>query len=192
MRDCPAGGARAGPTGSACNADDGADARRCRVGDGYLPARRRRARCHGAGTAAVRQVRPVHVHARHRHPVCGRGLRVRRAGRAWKVSLGRRDAGIRARGRRRIRHARMDNRAVVVERRGGHVGRFVLWLHPVGRGRQRPSCAEGDRAAGDIGQPRSLAPGWRRSAVRRPVSGRGVDRWPDAHLADRLVTAATQ
>ena len=58
-------------------------------------------------------------------------------------------AAVRARGRGRLRHARVDRRAALVGRRRRHVGRLLLRLHAVGGGRERASGAEGHRPASD-------------------------------------------
>ncbi len=96
---------------------------------------------------AVRQVRPLHLHARDRRIPDRARLRRRDPGRARQVPLRGRAGAVRPRGRRRLRHDRLDRCAAVELGCGRHDRRPLLRLHPTGGRRLRPPGAEGDRAA---------------------------------------------
>ena len=69
--------------------------------------------------------------------VVARGYAFVPAGRARQIPLRGRAARVRQRGRRRLRHDRLDRAAAVVERRRRHVGRQLLRLHAMGGRRVR-------------------------------------------------------
>ena len=130
----------------------------------------------GARAPAVRQERPLLLDAVPGHALHRARLRVRAAGRARQVPLRGRSAGIRRRGARRLRHDRVDRAPAVVERRRRHVGRQLLRLHAMGRGRGRAPRAQGDRPARHVRRHRRLARG-RDAALRRRTTW--AEYWTD-------------
>ena len=112
------------------------------------------------------------------------------------------DPGV-ARGRRRLRHRRVGDRAGVVRRPRRHVGRVVLRRHLLGRGDQRPPGGAVHRARRHRRRPaRAVVPAGRaaaehhrllgdgdgRARVRRPdaASTRTTCRWPSMATAAGL------
>ena len=138
-------------------ADDGADARRRAPRHRRVPAGRPRPRAGRPRAPAVRQVRPLHVHAGARPALHRARLRVRRAGRARQVPLRGRDA-CPSPTRSTTATTRIDwiARQPWCDGQRRHVGRLLLRLHAVGGGGQRAPGAQGHRPARDERRPRGL------------------------------------
>ena len=160
------------PLDPRASAAHGADARRRAARDRRLPARRARARSRRC-SCACRTTRTAATAGCRSWPRTSSPAATRSCRRTCAASSAPRAIRSRSSARCRTRYDthRVDHAAAVVERRRRHVGRQLLRLHAMGRGRGRAPGAQGDRPARHDRRHRRLARG-RDPALRRRTT------WP--------------